>query len=121
MSSYITNLWDSSHSSANSILWYIKHLVVNPASFSILQPVIDVASHVVFFVLPWNQIERATVQSRLIRPNVWLGKKKELDEGWMIVLWVKFQVGDHVGGGQGTPFRAQVGLGRERDVTNNGP
>ena len=51
---------------------------------------------------------------------MWFGKKKEEEEGWMIVLWVKFQVGDQVGGGQGTPFRAQVGLGRERELTSNG-
>jgi hypothetical protein len=40
--------------------------------------------------------------------------KKPVEEGWMTVLCVRFQVGSHCGGGQGSPLSAQVGRGGEK-------
>jgi hypothetical protein len=75
------------------------------------QPVMDVASHVVLDVLPRNHTWLATLQSRLIRPHGCFGMKYEPLLGWMTVERVRFHVGVHVGGGHGTPFFEQVGLG----------
>ena len=53
----------------------MKQRFARPAAFSMRQPVMDVASHVVFDVLPRNQILLATLQSRLMSPQGCFGVK----------------------------------------------
>lgn len=67
----------------------MKHLVAFPAALSLRHPSTLVASQVVLDMLPVNHTERATDQSRLINPHVWLGIKYPALEGWMTVDSVK--------------------------------
>ena len=90
----------------------MKHRFARPAALSIAQPVRDVASHVVFDLLPWYHTLDATLQSSEMRPHGWEGVKEPVDDGWMVELCVRFHVGSHVGGGHGTPFMTHEGLGR---------
>ena len=53
----------------------MKHRFARPAAFSIAQPVRDVASHVVFDLLPWYHTLDATLQSSEMRPHGWEGVK----------------------------------------------
>jgi len=81
----------------------MKHFVLGETALSWRQPSIDVASTVPFALPFFCQMERATLQSKLTRPQGCAAgiSKYPTALGWHKVDMVKFHTGAQVGGGHG--------------------